>query len=163
MARVRLFGAEFTATPIRQINATTWLMRAEAHTSRCSPGSEIMVKVAEIVEMAAAEIAERYTTLDGRPIDPSTLVADVPEGFRVIRGPAAGLADLEAESPRLPAGTPIAEHFEVVADSPLEPIGTHAGMAELEAGMAEERKTLPNLLAEFQEQAAQARKEQDDG
>lgn len=56
MARIRWHGTEFTATPIQDNGDGTWRMRAEAHTARTVPGTEITVKQGEIVEMAAAEI-----------------------------------------------------------------------------------------------------------
>lgn len=55
MARVRLFGQSFNATPVRQLANGNWIMTAHAHTARCTPGSEIEVHPDEVIEMAAAE------------------------------------------------------------------------------------------------------------
>lgn len=62
MARIRWHGTEFTATPIKDNGDGTWRMRAEAHTARTVPGTEITVKQGEIVEMAAAEVPTNVTS-----------------------------------------------------------------------------------------------------
>lgn len=55
MARVRLFGQTFTATPKEQLANGEWLMEAREHATRCSPGTMIRVTKAEIVSMDADE------------------------------------------------------------------------------------------------------------
>jgi len=55
MARVRLWGAEFSAEPIADNGDGTFTMRAMEHTARASAGTTIRVKKGEIVSMAAAE------------------------------------------------------------------------------------------------------------
>lgn len=55
MARIRWQGAEYTATPLRQLDNGNWRMKVRQHGPRFSAGSEIEVKPAEIVEMGAAE------------------------------------------------------------------------------------------------------------
>jgi len=55
MARIRWHGAEYTATPVRQLPNGTWIMQVHQHGPRFTAGSEIAVKPNEILEMAAAE------------------------------------------------------------------------------------------------------------
>lgn len=55
MARVRVFGQTFSATPVRRLPDGSWIMTANEHAARCVPGAEIKVAAAEIIEMAAAE------------------------------------------------------------------------------------------------------------
>jgi len=50
MARVRIFGTELTATPLREAHGG-WYMRAEQHTSRTAVGTEFFVRRSEIVSM----------------------------------------------------------------------------------------------------------------
>lgn len=65
MARVRVFGQSFNATPVigsdgnpKMTPDGNWIMTAHAHTARCVPGSEIEVHPDEVIEMAAAETPE---------------------------------------------------------------------------------------------------------
>lgn len=61
MARVRWFGTEFFATPIRQLPNGDWLMRSAEHGARFSTGTELLVRQNEIVELAAAELPPEET------------------------------------------------------------------------------------------------------
>lgn len=51
MAIVQWHGSNFAATPIKQFDNGDWLMRADTHTARCSPGTEIRVALNEIIEL----------------------------------------------------------------------------------------------------------------
>jgi hypothetical protein len=64
MARVRLFGQEFTADLVKQVAPTAtgeaqWQAIARAHTGRTVPGTSIIVKQSEIIEAAAAEMPDQ--------------------------------------------------------------------------------------------------------
>ncbi len=56
MAIVLWHGHRFSATPIKQLPNGDWLMTANVHGPRFTPGSEIEVAPGEIVEMASAEV-----------------------------------------------------------------------------------------------------------
>lgn len=56
MARVRMFGSEFTAEVLKDNGDGTFLMKAKQHTSRTTVGTEFSAKREEIIEMAAAEM-----------------------------------------------------------------------------------------------------------
>lgn len=56
MARINWRGEEFTAIPIRQIDDNTWLMEAMAHSARFCPGTQILVRTKDIIEMSMAEM-----------------------------------------------------------------------------------------------------------
>ena len=53
MARIRFAGEEIYATPIAQLADGTWLMRSESHFARGIPGTEILVRAADVIDMKA--------------------------------------------------------------------------------------------------------------
>lgn len=56
MAIVKIFGQEIAAEPVEQTAAGDFLMRARHHGPRTAPGTLILVKPSEVIEMAAAEM-----------------------------------------------------------------------------------------------------------
>jgi hypothetical protein len=49
-------GIVFNADPVQQTAAGDWLMRARDHTGRTAAGTMVLIKQAEILEMASAEM-----------------------------------------------------------------------------------------------------------
>jgi hypothetical protein len=83
MATIRIFGATVTADPVEQTPAGDWLMRVKQHTSRTAPGTVVLVKKSEIVEMAAAEMP--VTSSDLAPADPGGSLAELEAGMATER------------------------------------------------------------------------------
>lgn len=103
MARVRFGGITLNADPVKELPSGDWLMTARDHTGRTSPGTTILVKQSEILEMAAAE-------------KPGPL------------SPTSGLADLEAAMAEelktlKPASQIIAEVTKATGPPPQRPQG----------------------------------------
>lgn len=80
MARIRWHGAEYTAVPVSQIDDKTWLMSMTQHGPRFTPGTEVHVKVSEIIEMAAAETPGDFETF----LAASDLEADMAEERKTL-------------------------------------------------------------------------------
>lgn len=51
MARVRCMGAEFTATPVRDLGDGDWIMRSHEHGTRFTVGTEFLARAHEILSM----------------------------------------------------------------------------------------------------------------
>lgn len=55
MARIKVGGFVINADPVKQTPGGDYLMRSRDHSGRTSPGTMVLVKASEIIEMAAAE------------------------------------------------------------------------------------------------------------
>ncbi len=118
MARVRMFGQEFTADLITDLGNGLWHAIARSHTGRTGPGTMITVKQSEILEAAAAEMPPKRLPAGTSLATGFTIVEDSP------------LKTIQSTSPLAPA-------------SPLSS-DKSAGLSDLEAAMETERKTLPS-------------------
>lgn len=94
MARVRMFGTEFTAEVLKDNGDGTFLMKAKQHTARTAVGTQFTATRKEITEMAAAEMpgTDRIKSLPG--ID--TMWVDAPDGGTVAVSGDSGQSALDA-------------------------------------------------------------------
>jgi hypothetical protein len=93
MARINWHGVAFNANPIEQLPNGNWRMISMEHGARVVPGTEIIVKQSEIIEMGAAEM----------PSDPSESQAKLEAAMaeeRKLLPPIQGL--LAAVKPQKP-------------------------------------------------------------
>jgi len=90
MARIRWYGQEFTAEPIKQLPNGNWLMRSKEHGARFVPGTEIEVRQSEIIEMAAAE----------KPTDPKASLGMLEAAMAEERKTLTPVTELLAQAPK---------------------------------------------------------------
>lgn len=124
MARIKAFGAEFTADLIENLGNGLWKAVARSHTGRTAPGTTITVKQSEILEASADEM----------PADPTGQIPASPSAPASPSSSATstGLAELETamakERETLPSPADlIAQHRENLKVSPEKAVSVPPG------------------------------------
>ena len=105
MAQVKIFGALVNADPVEELANGDWKMRSRAHTPRLAPGTIFIAKKAEIVEMAAAEMAP-----DTNSPGLAALEAGMAEERKTLPTPQELIAQVRAANTAAtepPAGRPL--------------------------------------------------------